>query len=117
MTQSEFSSFSRRTGTRGNSEYFDWCVYLNASESIVNSIESIEYELHPTFPNPNRIVTDENTRFALEGTGWGEFAIGITITYKDGGIDRTEYYLQLEEDGWPMGAEYKGGLGEQEDQV
>ena len=58
-------------------------------------VREVEYQLHPTFPNPIRTVDDKESRFALRSRGWGTFPIRITVLLEDGGEVKTEYMLSF----------------------
>jgi hypothetical protein len=52
------------------------------SESILDNIEKVVYHLHPTFPNPDREVTDRKRRFELKTRAWGEFNLSADVYLK-----------------------------------
>lgn len=57
--------------------------------------------LHPTFPNPERIMRSNVNKFALYSNGWGTFSIYIEIRFHDGRIGKDSYYLDLQVSNWP----------------
>jgi prokaryotic YEATS domain/TIR domain len=63
--------------------YWQWRVWLGGSEAELDEIGSVRYQLHPTFPQPTRIVRERETKFALSSSGWGEFTIYSAIKFKD----------------------------------
>lgn len=79
----------------GNGRY-DWTVFLVAAPAVLRSIASVEYTLHPTFPNPVRKVTNPSGGFALSASGWGEFNILVRITFKDGRVRSSQHWLSLQ---------------------
>ncbi len=74
-----------------------WKLYLDLPEDILNQIESVHYELHPTFKNPNAIVRDRKSHFRLKFVGWGTFDVGVTIYFNDGSYITTEHALSFPE--------------------
>jgi len=48
--------------------------------------DKVTYHLHPTFANPTRIL--KKAPFKIEEQGWGEFELGITLTFIDKSGDR-----------------------------
>src|SRR5215204_2333201 len=96
-----FDNYSMLTGEKYGDNFYDWCIFVDEDSTIINSIKSVEYTLHPTFPNPVRVIEDKSSRFALYSAGWGGFALQIRITYEDGSESLTSYRLRLEEDNWP----------------
>lgn len=95
-----FDNYAKHVGKRNGYDWFEWKVFAKGDPSVLDTIEYIEYTLHPTFPKPRRIVRDRKSDFALISSGWGEFTVFITIRFKDGGETRTKYYLSLAKQ-WP----------------
>ncbi len=56
------------------------------SEDILDKIERVVYHLHPTFPKPDREVTDRRRSFILRTEAWGEFNLSADIYFK--GFDK-----------------------------
>ncbi len=68
---------------------WDWKVFIEATPETLSQIEYVEYELHPTFPEPIRRIHTRHNKFALSARGWGTFEIKIQVHFYDG----TEKYL------------------------
>lgn len=55
--------------------------------SALDKIKYVQYTLHPTFPNPIRVVCERGPNdqepFALHGDGWGEFDVGVKVIFVD----------------------------------
>lgn len=66
----------------------------------IDKVSSVEYRLHPTFPEPIKTVKNHNSRFALGSAGWGTFTINITVYLKDGTEVNTTYDLDFGKP-WP----------------
>lgn len=96
----KFNNYSEYTGSRGDYHWFVWKVFMDEPDEKLDRVESVQYQLHPTFPNPIRIIKDRKSRFALKAMGWGQFVIYITIYLKDGTDIHTEYNLDLRKQ-WP----------------
>ena len=99
----KFNNYSRHVGSRGDYEWFEWKVFMDESPEILDKVQSVEYRLHETFPNPIRIVEKRQSQFALKSAGWGQFWIFITIYVKDGTEEHTKYYIDLSKP-WPPDA-------------
>ncbi|MFC1833844.1 pYEATS domain-containing protein [Thermodesulfobacteriota bacterium] len=72
---------------KGNDQWA-WTVFVKAKPDVLDKIACVEYSLHPTFPNPVRLVCargDSSKPFALSTKGWGTFKIDIRVFMKDGG--------------------------------
>lgn len=89
---SEQSKDSRRS-----MRTYRWKIYLETSpEYLLDRIKKVEYHLHPTFPVKDIVSNDRKTNFKIEGTGWGEFSVGIDIfTDKDVKISHSHYLTLL----------------------
>lgn len=87
-------------GTKQN--WYRWRVFVNEPDEILNEIEYVDYLLHPSFPGPNRRVGQErkNSKFYLESEGYAGFDMYITVKFKDGTEEETEYFLDINKP-WP----------------
>lgn len=77
---------------------WEWTVFLVATADVLAHIKCVEYTLHPTFPNPVRLVCEKGSDsqpFYLKGEGWGEFSMPITVTFDDGSTQTFAYELKL----------------------
>lgn len=52
------------------------------SQDILNEVERVVYHLHPSFPNPDRKVTDRKSSFKLVARAWGEFNLSADVYFK-----------------------------------
>jgi hypothetical protein len=99
---------------RGQSSW-DWSVWLEGSDEALDQIESAEYILHPTFPNPVQEVTNRAENFRLTARGWGEFMIHVNVHLKDGETVKYDHWLKLRDDTYTAptkGADFSFDLGE-----
>lgn len=71
------ASLSRKRG------YYNWTVFIRADEATLNSIDYVEYLLHPTFVTPQVNSYNKRTNFGYSANGWGEFEIKSKILFKD----------------------------------
>jgi transcription initiation factor IIF auxiliary subunit len=76
-------------------DYFDWEVYIDEDDAVLDSIDHVTYFLHETFPEPIRTISDRDSKFALRSQGWGEFTLRVVVVYKDGTSDNQSYRLDL----------------------
>jgi transcription initiation factor IIF auxiliary subunit len=79
----------------GRRPYYDWEVFVNESNKVLDKIDHVVYFLHETFPNPVRTATNRKNRFSLRTAGWGEFQINAQIVFKDGHLEHAEHQLDL----------------------
>jgi transcription initiation factor IIF auxiliary subunit len=83
-------------------DWWEWSVWVDASEDEINKIKFVEYTLHPTFPNPVRIIKDRQTKFRLDAAGWGIFTIYGKVVLQNGEKIDMEHKLELlYDDGTP----------------
>lgn len=98
----KLNNYSKLVGRRGKLDYYRWRVFVDEDSMVLNSIEEVVYQLHPTFPNPQRSSTNREDRFALETEGWGEFSIVADIRFRNADPETVTYWLDLSKD-WPEG--------------
>ena len=60
----------------------EWTVYVRGQNNVDLSrvIESVTFQLHPSFAEPKRVLTEPP--YEVTETGWGEFEIGIEIKFR-----------------------------------
>jgi transcription initiation factor IIF auxiliary subunit len=76
-------------------KYWKWSVWIEGSPDELDAVDFVEWQLHPTFPNPIRRVTNRNTNFRLDTGGWGVFMVRASTQRKDGTTENLQHYLQL----------------------
>lgn len=96
MMNIQFNHYAKKIQSTGKRQWYKWKIFVDEQPGIINEIESVTYVLHPTFPNPIRIVTDANSKFALEESGWGSFTMLIRTNFKNGEEFEIDYFLDLE---------------------
>ena len=74
-------------------DYWHWSVWLDGAAEELDTVEQVQYILHPTFPNPVRLISDRSTNFRLETSGWGIFTIHARIKHRHG--DETQLHHEL----------------------
>ncbi len=67
-------------------------------EGDIDLLESVEYELHPSFHNPLKKIEQAKGGFPLEIWTWGEFDIEVTFNYKDKHVTGIVYSLEYSDD-------------------
>ncbi len=77
-------------------DWWEWWIWLDGAEDELDEIDHVVYTLHPTFPNPVRIVRDRATRFLLKTAGWGVFRIHAKAMTRKGDEIRLLHDLVLE---------------------
>ncbi|KAI8028855.1 Transcription initiation factor TFIID subunit 14b [Camellia lanceoleosa] len=75
---------------RKASEYqsHKWTVYVRgaSNEDLGAVIKRVEFQLHPSFSNPLRVV--KSPPFELSECGWGEFEIAISLFFHSDVCDK-----------------------------
>lgn len=86
------------TAAAERKNWWKWTVFLRADQGVLNEVECVRYTLHPTFPKPIQERTAPRSGpqpFALQGSGWGEFSIGVEVFLKDGTVQRLPHPLRF----------------------
>lgn len=94
---------------RLSDEWWEWSVWLEGSEDVLNQIQSVRYTLHPTFIDPVRVVSDRLSKFKLTSAGWGEFAIMAQVTPKQGATFPLERWIEFRASGEEAGSPREPG--------
>jgi len=76
-------------------DWWEWSVWIEGTEQELDDIKSVEYTLHPTFPNPVRRIEDRASKFRLKTAGWGGFTIYARVLHNDGSTTPLEHELVL----------------------
>ena len=76
-------------------DWWKWAVWIEAPDEALDSIEFVEWTLHPSFPNPIRKINNRASKFRLETGGWGVFQIVARVQTKDGIQTKLRHYLRL----------------------
>nr|ACO11108.1 YEATS domain-containing protein 4 [Caligus rogercresseyi] len=86
-----YGNVSRHFGKKRESDghTHDWTVYVKPynNEDMSNYVKKIQFKLHDSYPNPNRIVT--KPPYEVSETGWGEFEVQIKIYFNDHPTERS----------------------------
>jgi hypothetical protein len=53
------------------------------SPELMQRVLKVVYHLHPTFPNPDREVSDRQSSFELLTAGWGQFNLSADVYFDD----------------------------------
>jgi transcription initiation factor IIF auxiliary subunit len=79
-------------------DWWNWTVFIQGPDDVLDQVKCVEYTLHPTFLNPVRDVCERGTgpAFALSANGWGTFQIRIRVFLKDGRVQELTHKLKLE---------------------
>jgi hypothetical protein len=96
----KFNNYARKRPGGSEPAYYDWRIFVDEPPAVLNTIDQIDYVLHPTFPQPFQTSRNRNNAFELVNSGWGGFNILITVHYTNGRQAKTSYLLDLRKD-WP----------------
>ena len=100
-----YGNISFYLGKKANStSSHKWVCYVRGFEnrSISHFVKSVTFTLHPSFKDPLRIISEPP--YEIHEVGWGEFDIGIKISFYDQAfkdleinhlLKVTNYYLKL----------------------
>ena len=76
-------------------DWWHWAVWIEGPDDALDRIKSVEWTLHPTFPNPIRTISNRNSKFRLETAGWGTFPIHARLRLEDGRELKLRHELAL----------------------
>jgi len=80
-----YGNISQHFGKKRESDghTHDWTVYLKPyeNEDMSSYVKKVQFRLHESYPNPNRIVS--KPPYEVSETGWGEFEVQIKIHFND----------------------------------
>jgi len=89
----------RYWGRKGNQPYWEWAVKVVGSLTDLADVKQVTYHLHPTFPNPDRVVTSSpRNGFAYTTRGWGTFEVRATVEFKDGSTQKLATNLAFDDE-------------------
>jgi YEATS family len=80
----------------GGKDWWKWSVWLDGPDSELDEVVSVEWMLHPSFPNPIRKVTNRQSQFKLKTGGWGGFVIRARVKRTNRKITLLKHSLKLE---------------------
>src|SRR5438046_8686803 len=80
-------------------DWWSWKVWLDGTDETLDQVDSVKYLLHPTIPNPVRIVDNRQSKFELSARGWGEFAITAHVSTKTGETISLEHWIEFKHPG------------------
>lgn len=78
-----------------DNDWWNWQVFVEASDEDLDRIAYVEYTLHPTYANPVRKVTDRQTKFLLKEEGWASFTLYAKLCLKNDATVLLEQTLTL----------------------
>ena len=67
-----------------------WTLYVRSPDQsfdLSKAISKVVFQLHPSFPQPTRELTEPP--FEVTETGWGEFEASIRIIWKETADERS----------------------------
>ena len=102
------NNYSRLIPAKGKRSYYNWRVFVDDPVAL-ETIERVEYFLHPSFPEPYHVRNDKVNKFALENQGWGEFDLGIWVKFKNDEEELVHYHLVLDPKKKPWPKDLDGG--------
>ncbi len=85
-----------QTAKQNKTRNWRWSIWLEGSEGELDKLQSVTYQLHPTFTNPIRTITNRKSGFRLKSSGWGQFMIYMTLQYHDGTEEKRQHWLKFD---------------------
>jgi hypothetical protein len=72
-----------------------WSAWIEGPDDALDRIKAVRYTLHPTFPDPVRIVNNRSSKFAVDSSGFGEFTIHADVRPVSGEPFHLDHWLEL----------------------
>jgi transcription initiation factor IIF auxiliary subunit len=76
-------------------DYWDWSVWIDASDADLDKIDKVVYNLHFSFREPVQVIKTRQNKFKLKNSGWGTFTMYVRISFKDDTVLDLEHELEL----------------------
>lgn len=77
-------------------EHYHVGIWIEGTDAELDSIQRVEYLLHPSFKNNLRKSENRDNKFSISIWTWGYFLIVVTILFKDGRTDSIRYSLSYD---------------------
>jgi hypothetical protein len=85
----------RQDSSYSGGGWWKWSVWLEGTKQELDEVRHVRYVLHSSFRNPEREVTDRNSRFRLDARALGEFMLYVFIHKKSGRVTKREHWVRL----------------------
>ncbi len=67
----------------GDTNWWSWTAFIDEiTEEELDSIEYVEYHLHPSFRNPIKRSRSKRNNFSITVKGWGVFELTARVKFK-----------------------------------
>jgi len=83
-------------------DWWSWSIWIEGDDDELDRIEKVVYQLHRSFPDPVRTVTQRKSKFKLSAEGWGVFTIYARVQTHDGSACKLSHELELRYDDGSM---------------
>lgn len=77
-------------------EHFHVGLWIEGSATELDSVDHVEYTLHPSFKQPVRTSSNRANKFSITIWTWGMFMIDVAIYLHNGSVEQIQYYLSYE---------------------
>lgn len=78
------AAYSPEASKRQGRPYYTIKAWLDAeSPELMQKVTKVVYHLHPTFPNPDKEVTNRENNFELTTAAWGQFNLSADVYFDD----------------------------------
>jgi transcription initiation factor IIF auxiliary subunit len=76
-------------------EHYHLGVWLDGEDRVLDEIDYVEYELHPSFKNRVRKSSNRKNSFSATFWTWGMFDIEVRVHYFSGDVDTLTHALEF----------------------
>ncbi len=79
------ATYNPEASKRSNKPYYTIRAWLETdAPDLLERVDKVIYHLHPSFPDPDREITDRANSFELTTYGWGQFNLSADVHFTDG---------------------------------
>jgi hypothetical protein len=71
-TDDKINVISKSEPDKSNAGWYYWKVNIQGSDSVLSSIDSIEYIVDPTYKHSTKTIKSKDNGFLIKGKGWSE---------------------------------------------
>ncbi|WP_296703488.1 pYEATS domain-containing protein [Algoriphagus sp.] len=90
-----FDYSTKQSATYKGKDSWDWSIWIESSDSGLEQIDYVIYNLHSSYKNPVKKINSRTNNFRLDSSGWGTFTIYIRLHFLDKSILDLEHELEL----------------------
>ena len=84
-----------RVFKKGGHKHYLVRIFLDAKQTVLDTVIEIEYQLHWTFKQPRRVSTDRVKQFSIDVWTYAGFDIHAIVRFEDGVVANISHAIAL----------------------